>query len=115
KELSLTYRHLEKTSLLAYSDSDYANCKESRRSYTGYVLLFNQIPFIWKSQKQVRLATSSTHAELVAAFTASTEIIFTRKILEELTVFTEFIERPITLFVDNYSCLRIIQKAEISN
>nr|XP_043611481.1 uncharacterized mitochondrial protein AtMg00810-like [Erigeron canadensis] len=38
-------------SLHAYSDSDWAACPVSRRSVTGYVILFGGSPISWKSKK----------------------------------------------------------------
>ena len=39
-------------SLVGYSDSDWATDPESRRSVTGYILLFNNSPVAWKSKSQ---------------------------------------------------------------
>ena len=39
-------------SLVGYSDSDWTTDPESRRSVTGYILLFNNSPVAWKSKSQ---------------------------------------------------------------
>lgn len=38
-------------SLHAYSNLDWASCPLSRRSVTGYIMLFGGSPLSWKSKK----------------------------------------------------------------
>ncbi|CAN0477414.1 unnamed protein product, partial [Discosporangium mesarthrocarpum] len=35
-----------------YADSDWANDPETRRSVTGYLLLLNGSPIVWRSKLQ---------------------------------------------------------------
>lgn len=58
------------TDLVAYSDSDFASCRDSRKSMTGYIVLHDGGPIIWKATKQTRVAESTTEAEFVACSTA---------------------------------------------
>ncbi|XP_022007885.1 uncharacterized mitochondrial protein AtMg00240-like [Helianthus annuus] len=39
------------TNLVAYSDSDWLGCPLSRRSRTGYIILFGGAPISWKTKK----------------------------------------------------------------
>jgi hypothetical protein len=72
--------------LVAYSDSDFAACVESRKSTSGVVLMQNGGPIVWFSRKQTILSTSTTEAEYVAAHDAGREVSWTRDMLEELNV-----------------------------
>jgi hypothetical protein len=49
--------------LSAYRDSDWAACKDSRRSVSGFVFLFGSSLISWKSKKQTVVSRSSSEAE----------------------------------------------------
>lgn len=54
----------------AYCDADYADCTSTRRSMTGYIILFSGAPISWCSKKQPIVALSSTEAEYIAVAVA---------------------------------------------
>lgn len=84
--------------LMGYSDADYANDLETRRSTTGYVFGLANGPVSWASQRQKLVVLSTTEAEYVAASTAAKEAIWLRRLLEGIG---RQCEREIVLFVDN--------------
>ena len=43
---------------MGYSDSDYAGCKDTRRSAFGYVFMLSNGPISWKNHKQSLVASS---------------------------------------------------------
>ena len=55
------------SSVVGYTDSDFAGCVDSRKSTTGYCFKFGNGAILWKSKLQECIATSTTEAEYVAA------------------------------------------------
>ena len=49
-----------------YIDDDFAGCTDTRRSTSGFIILFNTCCISWLSKKQISVAKSSTVAEFVA-------------------------------------------------
>ncbi|KAL8110513.1 hypothetical protein AgCh_026291 [Apium graveolens] len=90
--------------LQAFSDSDWASCPDSRKSVTGFVLMLRNSPINWKSKKQSTISRSSSEAEYRALASASAEITWMVRLLEELDVSNL---TPVTLHCDNQSALHI--------
>lgn len=90
----------------AYSDADYAGDRETRRSRTGTVLTVNGGPVVWTSSRQKSVSLSTCESEFIASCLASTQIIWTSRLLSEVGVSS--IE-PTVLYVDNQSAIRVIK------
>jgi hypothetical protein len=60
--------------LQAYSDSDWAQCPDSRHSTTGNVFTLPGAPIHWVSSKQSTVALSSAEAEYIAAAHAARDL-----------------------------------------
>lgn len=90
--------------LQAFSDSYWASCPDSRRSVTGYVLLFGNSPIAWKSNKQATVSRSSSEAEYRAMASAVSEVTWTVGLLQELGV-TNL--SPVVLHCDNQFAIHI--------
>ena len=58
---------LPASSNAAYVDTDFASCKETRRSVTGFVFMLACGPVSWNSRKQPSVALSTTEAQYMAA------------------------------------------------
>lgn len=96
--------------LIAFSDSDYGGNLDTRHSTSGYLILFNCGPVIWKSQKQKTIAQSTTEAEFIAAAMCCKEVLWARHLVCELG---RKKMKPTKLFIDNQSAITIIRNNQI--
>ena len=78
----LVYSSSDSFRLLAYSDSDWAGCAETRKSTSGYISRIGNCTVSWKSKKQPIVALSTTEAEYIALCAATQEIVWLRRLLE---------------------------------
>lgn len=107
----IIYKKDEKDEMLkAYSDSDFAGDKMTRKSTTGYVVFYCNGPISWSSRKQPVVALSSTEAEFIAAAESVKEVLYVK------TLFESIILRNIsaTLNIDNQSAISIIKNAQFN-
>ena len=95
--------------LTAYTDADYGVDHQDRKSRTGYVLFFNNGPIAWGSKKQSCVATSTTHAEYIALYTVTKEVIWCRRLLADLG-FPQM--APTVIYTDSQSALRLAMNPE---
>lgn len=66
-----------------YCDADYGNVPDSK-SFTGSLFMFNGCLIHWICMKTKSVATSTTHAECLAADLATRELIWYRDLLAEI-------------------------------
>lgn len=104
-DFGITYGCDKSNELVAYSDADWANCADTRRSVSGVVLLLNGGPVTWFSRKQGVVATSTTDAEYVAVHDAGKEIVWIRRLLKEIGCNQN---EPTTLFCDSAAAEKLI-------
>lgn len=69
--------------LIGYSDADYAGDIETRRSTTGYIFTMAGGGISW-SKRQSMVSLSTTEAEYVAASTAGREMVWLRRLLNDI-------------------------------
>ena len=112
-DIGITYKRnlQEPLTLIAYADSDWAGNADNRRSQTGGVLFLGGGPISWLSQQQQSCALSSAEAELTALVSTIKEVIWVRRLLEEL-----YIKQNIstTIFGDNNSSQVIAKTGQIN-
>jgi len=90
--------------LIAYSDSDWAGDRDSRKSTTGYTLMMSGSAIAWRSSLQKIVACSSTEAEYIALSETMREVIWIRQMLTELG----FSQKSATrVLEDNQGCIAI--------
>eukprot|EP00253_Pinus_taeda_P035369 PITA_35369 len=95
------------SSLIGYSDSEFDGDKETGVSTSGYDMSLGSGAVPWRSRKQSVPADSTTEAEYVAAAKATKEIVWLRKILEDLQVKTS---TSTPLMIDHTSAIIVAKK-----
>eukprot|EP00961_Rhodomonas_salina_P125762 1694349-Rhodomonas_salina.1 len=70
--------------LEGYSDSDWASCKDTRKSVGGFVYKYAGAAVSWKCKRQPVVALSTAEAEYIAALKAAQEAIYLQRILLDL-------------------------------
>lgn len=90
--------------LKAYCDADWARCKDTRRSTTGYCIFFGNAPISWKTKEQGTVSRSSAEAEYRSMATTCCEITWLRSLLEGLNVRHA---HAVKFFCDNQAAIHI--------
>lgn len=95
----------------AYSDSDWAGCKGTRQSTTGFLITANGTPISWKSIRQSIVALSSAEAEYISLSTTAKELTWVRRLCWEVKFQRPFgvqsLIPTITVFSDNTAAIAI--------
>ena len=69
-------------SLIRYSDTDYANCKDTSRSISGYCYTLRSGVISWRSYKQCLVADSTCYAEYIVLHESLHKVIFLWQLLD---------------------------------
>lgn len=91
---------------VGFSDADWGNDIETRRSITGYVFMHSGGPISWNCRKQSTVALSTTEAEYMAVSAAAQEAIWWRGLLQELST----LDGTLTIFCDNRSAIHLAER-----
>ena len=98
--------------LVIYLDSDWANCKETRKSISGFVMFLCGVPIMWRSKQQKSVSLSSTEAEWYALSEAVKEILFVAMVLLDMGI---SVKTPIVVRVDNMGAVFMTENASSSS
>ena len=69
---------------IGYVDADYAACKDTRKSTSGYVFTMAGTPVSWSSKRQATVALSTTEAEYISLSWASQQSRWMHSWYEEI-------------------------------
>jgi len=72
--------------MAAFSDSDWAGCRKTRNSITGWLIMLAGAAIAYKTRFQNTITHSSTDAEWLAACDVGKVILYYRSLLEELGI-----------------------------
>ena len=106
KTMKLTYSKHGDQGFVGYSDADWGNDPETRRSITGYVYLEAGGSISWSCRKQTTVALSTMEAEYMAVSAATQEALWWRGLLKELFG----VAQPVTIHCDNMSAVHLAEK-----
>jgi hypothetical protein len=84
QDFGLKYSKVDDFNLIDYFDSDFDGDKENGVSTSSYLMSLRSTTVFWRSRKQSVPADSTTEAKYVAGVEAMKEILWLRKILEDL-------------------------------
>ena len=90
--------------LTGYSDSDWAGNLDDRKSTLGYAFNIGTRVVSWSSKKHPTVSLSSTEAEYKALCNATSEVVWLRKILEDID---HKQMKPTILKCDNQSSIKL--------
>lgn len=91
--------------LQGYSDADWSGDTADRKSNTGYMFSLGDAVICWASRKQTNVALSSMEAEYVALSEACREVVWLRRLLEEVQLKQT---DATVIYEDNRSCIDFI-------
>ena len=91
-----------KWELVVYSDSDWAGCKDDRRSVGSFIIFLCGVPVMWRSKSQKVVSLSSSEAEFYACAEAVKEVPFIAQILLFMGI---QIELPVQVWIDNVGAI----------
>lgn len=87
------------------SDYDYAACKATRRSVSGWAVYLEGAPISVKSSMQKTVALSVTEAKLMAAVSCAQDMLYAKRILESMQLKMKL---PMLLEIDNKGTVDLI-------
>ena len=104
QQLRLCLGGTNQISLLGFTDSDWANCLDTRRSVGGHAYTLGSGVVSWQARKQKTVAASSCEVEYTVAFEASKEGIWLCTLLNSINHATT---EPTTICCDKNTAINL--------
>ena len=98
--------------IVAYSESDFAVNKESRISVSGFNIILNDAPIIWRYKAQCSVTLISSESEYFLLSEADKEVKFIWMLLKSMIL---EVNMPITVIVDNVGAIFMSENVTKSN
>jgi hypothetical protein len=100
----LWYPRNQSLQLTAYSDADWANCVDERKSTSGREFFLGNSLVTWLNKKQGSISLSTTEAEYIDTATCCTQVLWMIQTLADLEVKYTV---PIPIYCDNTSAISV--------
>ena len=84
KDTGIFFPYGNQSPLVGFSDSDWATCKDSRKSTSGWIIQLGGATIAYSSKRQRIIAQSTQEAEYVAAAELSNELVWVQRLLTEI-------------------------------
>ncbi|KAG5868268.1 hypothetical protein JTB14_028507 [Gonioctena quinquepunctata] len=107
-DLGIIYKPGAKEESKTFSGTDHGGDDTTGRSTTGVLSMYADGAISWYSQRQTSVAISTTEAEIVAASEATREIVWLKRLFEEIIV----LRAVPTLMVDNEAAMKLAENPE---
>ena len=91
--------------LLAFCDADWAGCRDTRKSTSGWAIKYAGAAISWISKRQPVVALSSAESEYICASSCAQEVMFFRQLASSIGI---KLDGPTTVFSDSQSALAMI-------
>ena len=88
--------------VVAYSDSDWAGCRETRRSTGGFCVMIGSNIVSWSAKRQPTVSRSSTEAEYRALASTASELTWISFVMRDMKIKQP---KPAVLHCDNLSAV----------
>ncbi|KXJ76472.1 hypothetical protein RP20_CCG009564 [Aedes albopictus] len=96
-----------KEELQGYADADWAGNVKDRKSNSGYLFRLGGGLISWCARKQACVALSSTEAEYISLAEGCRELLWIKKLMKD---FGEPVQKPVQIFEDNQSCIKMLDE-----
>jgi hypothetical protein len=106
----LIYISTEDFRLIGYTDSYWAGCMDDRKSTSGYSFNMGSTTIAWSTKKKPIVSLSTTEEKYKAVAKTTCEVVWLRRILEDLR---EQQEKPIQFICDNQSVIQMTKNTVI--
>jgi hypothetical protein len=90
--------------LVGYTDASWANDRDSRKSFGGYVMCYGGVPISWSCTKQKCVALSTMEAEFVALVDCVKEAYWVSEIIKRCNVTNDKCPVPL-IYSDSLSAI----------
>lgn len=100
RQLKLTYGKNSDKDLAVYSDASWNSCKDTSRSRSGSVIMYNGAAILWESKSQPFVARSTAESEYIALAQTVHHLQHVTELLKEMGIMEEH-PPPITVYCDN--------------
>ena len=98
----LMYKRSNHLEVIRYSDSDFIECIDSRKSTFGYLFLLGERAVSWKTTIESIVASFTMEENFVACFEATIYALWLWNFISRLKV-VDTIIKPLKIYCDNFA------------